>query len=330
MDAQLLYRVEAGLAIITLNRPEKLNALSRAMVAEIRRIATEVEQDPDIFALVITGIGRGFCSGHEIEAVLAATDRPTDATRPDVTAPVATGPDATAPDVAARVATAPDATVYNPLSPGVAAAAPATRDAVVSAASALEAAAAGEPADPRALPALFSFLLSISKPVFAAVNGVTAAGGFVLAMMCDMRFASEAASFTVGFSNRGLVAEHGLSWLLPRQIGISRALDLLWSSRRVSAPEALRIGLVDRVVPAGRELEEVISYVREMRARVSPRALAEIKSQVYADLSSSFTCAVLESERRTRRSLAHPDVREGARSFMERRPPKFEPWAAGK
>jgi enoyl-CoA hydratase/carnithine racemase len=268
VDAQLLYRVEDGLAIITLNRPEKLNALSRAMVADIRRIATEAEQDPGIFALCITGTGRGFCSGHEIEAVLAATNRPT------------------APTAAAHG--------HN---------------------------GAGE------LPALFSFLLRVTKPILAAVNGVTAAGGFVLAMMCDMRFASDAASFTVGFSNRGLVAEHGLSWLLPRQIGTSRALDLLWSSRRVSADEALRIGLVDRVAPAGRELQEVISYVREMRAKVSPRALADMKEQVYGDLSEDFTSAVLEAERRTQLSLAHPDVREGARSFMERRPPTFQPWA---
>jgi enoyl-CoA hydratase/carnithine racemase len=314
VDVQLLYRVEAGLAMITLNRPEKLNALSRAMVAEIRRIATAVEQDPDIFALVITGTGRGFCSGHEIEAVLAATDRPATAAATRAAPALGTA----ARSAPAFDGAAPAAAYRRPSAP--AASDTATRDAVVSAA----------PADPRELPALFSFLLSISKPVFAAINGVTAAGGFVLAMMCDMRFASEAASFTVGFSNRGLVAEHGLSWLLPRQIGTSRALDLLWSSRRVSAEEALRIGLVDRVVPAGRELEEVISYVSEMRAKVSPRALAEIKSQVYADLSASFISAVLESERRTQLSLAHPDVREGARSFMERRPPRFQPWAAGK
>jgi enoyl-CoA hydratase/carnithine racemase len=147
-------------------------------------------------------------------------------------------------------------------------------------------------------------------------------------MMCDLRFASQTASFTVGFSNRGLVAEHGLSWLLPRQLGTSRALDLLWSSRRICADEALRIGLVDRVVPAGQELEEVAAYVRELRAKVSPRALAEMKAQVYAHLSADFTHAVLDSERRTQLSLTHPDVREGARAFMERRSPHFQPWAA--
>src|SRR5262249_60740852 len=106
------------------------------------------------------------------------------------------------------------------------------------------------------LPALFSYILRISKPVIAAVNGVTAGGGFVLAMMCDLRFASEGASFTTVFSKRGLVAEHGTSWLLPRMVGLSRALDLLWSSRRIDAAEALRIGLVDRVVPPERLIDE--------------------------------------------------------------------------
>ena len=218
-----------------------------------------------MFALAITGAGRGFCSGHEIKAVLAAT-------------------------------TASPAPIH----------------------------VAGE------LPALFSFLLRLSKPVFAAVNGVAAAGGFVLAMMCDMRVASDAASFTVGFSNRGLVAEHGLSWLLPRQVGVSRALDLLWSSRRVQAEEAHRIGLVDRIAPAGQELATVVAYVHELRERVSPRALAEMKAQVYSYLSADFATAVADSDRRTQLSLAHPDVREGALSFMERRAPRFQPWTADK
>ena len=107
------------------------------------------------------------------------------------------------------------------------------------------------------LPALFSYLLDVPKPVIAAVNGVAAGGGFVLAMMCDLRIAGEqGASFTTVFGKRGLVAEHGTSWLLPRLVGTSRALDLLWSSRRVDATEALRIGLVDRVVADDRLLDE--------------------------------------------------------------------------
>jgi enoyl-CoA hydratase/carnithine racemase len=176
------------------------------------------------------------------------------------------------------------------------------------------------------LPGLFVHLLKVSKPVIAAVNGVAAVGGFVLAMMCDLRFAADSASLTMAMSNRGLIAEHGTSWLLPRQIGISRALDLMWSSRRVGAAEALSMGLIDRVFSAGAELDAAKAYLRDLRAGVSPRAVAEMKAQVYADLDSSFGFAVEDSMRRMMEALKHPDIREGARAFIERRPPRFAPW----
>jgi enoyl-CoA hydratase/carnithine racemase len=94
--------------------------------------------------------------------------------------------------------------------------------------------------DPDELPALFSHIMRVPKPVIAAVNGVAAGGGLVLAMMCDLRFAATSASFTTAFSRRGLVAEHGTSWLLPRIVGLNRALDLMWSARRITAEEAYR------------------------------------------------------------------------------------------
>src|SRR3954451_10173746 len=99
-------------------------------------------------------------------------------------------------------------------------------------------------------PPRFASLLAAPKPVVAAVNGVAAGGGMVLAMMCDLRFAADTASFTTAFSKRGLIAEHGTAWLLPRLLGTSRALDLLWSARRIDAAEAYRMGFVDRVTPA--------------------------------------------------------------------------------
>jgi enoyl-CoA hydratase/carnithine racemase len=177
------------------------------------------------------------------------------------------------------------------------------------------------PRHPDDLPALFSFILKISKPVIAAVNGVAAGGGFVLAMMCDLRFAAEDASFTTAFSKRGLIAEHGTSWLLPRLVGPSRALDLLWSSRRIDAAEAHRIGFVDRIV--ARDL-------RELAANVSPRSMAVMKSQVYAHLSLALEPAVRESDRIMNVALTHPDATEGVASFVERRPPRFQRWKGDK
>jgi enoyl-CoA hydratase/carnithine racemase len=181
-------------------------------------------------------------------------------------------------------------------------------------------------ADP---PGVFSYLPMISKPVIAAVNGVAAGAGFVLAMMSDLRFASEAASFTTIFSKRGLIAEHGTSWVLPRLVGPSRALDLLWSSRRIDAGEAHRIGLVDRVVPADELLSEVVRYVDELATQVSPGAIAVIKSQVYRHLSDAMAPSLADADRLTQAQLKHPDAREGAMALIERRAPNFQPWTGG-
>jgi enoyl-CoA hydratase/carnithine racemase len=175
-------------------------------------------------------------------------------------------------------------------------------------------------------PALFSFLLDISKPVIAAVNGVGAGGGFVLAMMCDLRFMAEDASLITIFSRRGLIAEHGTSWLLPRMVGLSRALDLLWSSRKIDAAEAYRIGLADRVVPSDQLMDAVEAYVADLAATVSPRALAVIKAQVHRHLAIGFDDAALESDALMAKALKHPDASEGAQSFIERRPARFAAW----
>jgi enoyl-CoA hydratase/carnithine racemase len=175
------------------------------------------------------------------------------------------------------------------------------------------------------LPALFSFLLDIPKPVIAAVNGATAGGGLVLAMMCDLRFASSDAFFTTSFSKRGLVAEHGTSWLLPRLVGSSRALDLLWTARRFDAEEAYRIGFVDRVVPADELVEYACRYIDDLAVNVSARSTAVMKSQVYRGLSLPADTGFQEADRLTHQALHHPDAKEGVASFVERRPPRFAP-----
>jgi enoyl-CoA hydratase/carnithine racemase len=174
-------------------------------------------------------------------------------------------------------------------------------------------------------PALFAFLLRVPKPVIAAVNGVAAGGGFVLAMMSDLRFVAADASFTTVFARRGLIAEHGMSWLLPRQLGTSQALDLLWSARRVDAEEALRLGLADRVAAPDDLLPAIARYVDEMAATVAPRAVATIKRQVYDHWARDFLAASGESAALMQAALAHPDAAEGAASFIERRAPRFRP-----
>jgi enoyl-CoA hydratase/carnithine racemase len=246
------------LAIITLERPAQLNAITHPMIAAIEREARKAEKDPEVSAICITGSGRGFCAGLDM-TVLAET---------------------TKGDGSVSTSDAP----------------------------------------------LFGFLLHISKPVIAAVNGVAAGGGFVLAMMCDMRFFAEDASMTTVFGKRGLIAEHGTSWILPRIVGLSRALDLLWSSRRFDAAEAYRIGFADRVVPPAELIDAVARYVDDMAATVAPTSIAIMKRQVLDDLGASFAESQVRTARYIRASLVHPDSREGARSFIERRPPDFLKW----
>jgi enoyl-CoA hydratase/carnithine racemase len=196
-------------------------------------------------------------------------------------------------------------------------------DAADLAQSTVSGAPSGEREGPDELPALFSYLLRVPKPIVAAVNGVAAGGGFVLAMMCDLRFASSDASFTTVFSKRGLIAEHGTAWLLPRIVGTSRALDLLWSSRRFDAAEAHRIGFVDRIVPREQLLDETKAYLRELAANVSPNSIAVIKSEVYRHWSLAMDAAFRDADGLMNAALKHPDAAEGVASFVERRPPRF-------
>ena len=131
------------------------------------------------------------------------------------------------------------------------------------------------------MPGLFTWLLSIPKPVIAAVNGVAAGGGFVLAVMSDLRIASTAGSLTTIFSKRGLIAEHGTTWILPRLVGAGAALDLLWSSRKIDAAEAHRIGLVQQVVEPDALLAAARQYIVDLAENVSPASLADTKRLVY-------------------------------------------------
>jgi enoyl-CoA hydratase/carnithine racemase len=186
---------------------------------------------------------------------------------------------------------------------------------------------AGGPApEPAANPALFSFLTRISKPVIAAINGPAAGGGFVLAMMCDLRFMAEEASLTTIFTKRGLIAEHGTSWLLPRMVGLSRALDMLWSSRRIGGAEAYRLGFADRLVPLEGLMAAVEAYAADLAANVSPRSLAVMKAQLHRHLALPFDEAAREADATMNEALKHPDATEGAQSFIQRRPPQFAPW----
>ena len=268
-DAQILFETMARVALIRLNRPQQLNALTYSMLADIRRLVAEADKDPEVTVIAFVGEGRGFCSGIDAEVLRATTE---------------------------------------------------------AGQSGRGASSASPSADP---PGIFSYLPLVTKPVISAVNGVAAGAGFVLAMMSDLRFGSEAASFTTIFSKRGLIAEHGTSWVLPRLLGPSRALDLLWSSRRVDAAEALQMGLLNRVTTMEGLLPAVVDYADQLASQISPSAIAVMKSQVWRHLSEPMLPALADADALTQAQLKHPDAREGAMSLIERRPPKFQPWAGG-
>jgi len=144
-----------------------------------------------------------------------------------------------------------------------------------------------------------------------------------IALCCDLRFASDRAVFTLAFSKRGLVAEWGSAWLLPRLVGPSHALDLLFSSRVVDAHEACRIGLVNRVVPHDELLPTVQKYATEMAAACSPTSLQIMKRQVYQQLTRELGPSEKEAIRLMIQSFDRPDFKEGVTSFLEKRPPRF-------
>jgi enoyl-CoA hydratase/carnithine racemase len=146
---------------------------------------------------------------------------------------------------------------------------------------------------------------------------------FAIATMCDLRFASESGIFTTSFSQRGLVAEHGLSWILPRLVGPSKALDLLWSARKIDAQEAEALGLVDRVCAADDLLQTTKAYIEDLARNCSPTSIMVMKRQVYLHLMRPLNEAMSDTNRLMAESLTRDDFREGVASFVEKRPPAF-------
>jgi len=252
------YEVTDPVALITLDRPEKLNAVTLPMLRDLRNAVQDAAADPAVVGIVVTGAGRGFCSGLDASALAETT-------------------------------------------------------------------AVGSSAQQKTdgVPGMFTWLLEIPKPIVAAVNGVAAGGGFVLAVMSDIRIASTAASFTSIFAKRGLIAEHGTTWIVPRLIGTGAALDLLWTSRRIDADEAYRLGLVQQVVEPGDLLSAARRYVTDLAENVSPASLADTKRLVYGHLGVGYPEALREADDVTYAALDRIDAKEGAAALLEKRTPNF-------
>ncbi|MCZ6619852.1 MAG: enoyl-CoA hydratase-related protein [Gammaproteobacteria bacterium] len=272
MYQDILYEVQDPVAIITMNRPEALNALTGRMMAEMRHAFAAAEKDTAVVGMVLTGAGRGFCAGADM-AGLNAT---------------ASGERGEAEDL-----------------------------------SDLEASPGNPDMGPN-FEITYSYMMALQKPLIAAINGPCAGLGFCYACLADMRIVERQAKFTTAFSQRGLIAEHGSSWVLPRLIGTGRALDLLWSARKFTGEEAKELGLAERLVEQGESLQTAIDYIKQLASAVSPTSIKVIKAQVYRHLNMELGEAMAESNTWMAESLKREDFKEGVSSFMEKRLPEFK------
>jgi enoyl-CoA hydratase/carnithine racemase len=257
MSEVVLYEVQDRVALLTLNRPERLNAWTGEMQRAYFDALESCAASEDVRVIVVTGAGRGFCAGADMQELQAIGNGEIDS--------------------------------------------------------------AAETHDRRPQ----TFPLSIPKPIIAAINGPCAGLGLVQALMCDIRFAAEGAKLTTAFARRGLIAEHGISWILPRLLGPAGALDLLLSGRVLLAEEGRELGLVNRVLAPELLLEETIVYARDLATNCSPASMATIKRQVYTALEQGLSQALAEADGLMLESFAAPDFAEGVTSFLERRDPRF-------
>jgi len=243
--------------LLTLNRPDRLNAWNDALEERYFALLDEAEASPDVRVVVVTGAGRGFCAGADLADL-------------------------------EQVATVDFSAVQLP-----------------------------ERKRPRERP------LSLRKPLIAAINGPCVGLGLVEALYCDLRFCTPKAKLGTAFVRRGLIAEYGIAWLLPRLTGQSRALDLLLSGRIILGEEALAMGLVDRVV--NDVVEAAVEYATELAQFSSPNSMAIIKDQVQRAMDSDLPAAIERADKLMVAGFSHPDAAEGVVSFLEGRPPAFNP-----
>jgi enoyl-CoA hydratase/carnithine racemase len=273
----VLYAVQDRIALITLNRPEQLNAYTPDLAVDLKKAFARAANDPEVRLIILTGAGRGFCAGMDMTVL--------------------------ADQASGKLPDGPDKRLI----------------ALESAFSSAEPSIDAHFTDAER----FNYFLRTRKPVIAAVNGPAAGFGFIMALYADFRIASEKAVFTTSFAQRGLIAEHGASWLLPRLIGYPYAADLLLTARRVSAQEAFDIGLVHRVFSHDGYMEQVRRFASEIAETVSPRSMATIKAQLIKGMFQTYDQALADADKAMAASLVGGDFAEGVAHFLEKRKPRF-------
>ena len=264
---QILSDLKDGVLTLTLNRPDRLNAWTDVMHNELKHAIVTASSDDAVRVIVVTGAGRGFCAGADMDVLQGiqggARDRLTE----------------------------------------------------------IEEA----PSDVRDLyPGRFGYMYACPKPIIAAINGDCAGIGLIFALFADLRYAAAEAKFTTAFSQRGLIAEHGIAWLLPRLIGEAKALDLLFTARKFTGAEAAELGLVNDALPTGELMGNVQHTAHHLANMVSPRSIAVMKQQVRKTYFQSFGDSLAEADAAMEESFTTFDFKEGVASFVERRAAQFK------
>jgi enoyl-CoA hydratase/carnithine racemase len=265
-DEAVIYEVTAsGVAVLTLNRPDRLNTWGGDIATAFYAGLDRAEEDPAVRVIVLTGRGRAFCAGAQLGVMGGSIER------------VAQSIEKT--DEGKLASLVGDRQPYH--------------------------------------------LTTLAKPVIAAINGSCVGIGLTQALMCDIRFAAAGAKFAASFARRGLIAEYGASWILPRLTGWGVALDLLLSGRTFLADEAADLGLVKEVVAPEQLMKRVMDYAEDIAQNCSPASMAIIKRQTYGDAMREVVEASSRAEALLHESLQRPDVIEGITSFLDKRTPSF-------
>jgi enoyl-CoA hydratase/carnithine racemase len=269
---EILYEVTDKVATLTINRPDKLNALTDLTQAEIRHALAQSERNENVIGTVLTGAGRGFCSGVDMNALGGMSE------------------------AGKRLGNTYEHLKANP----------------------------GNPDNDPNYKSSPSYFLGLRKPLIAAINGAAAGLGFSYATFCDMRFMDRNAKIVTSFAPRGLIAEHGTCWMLPKIVGPSNALDMNWSSRKIEGEEAYRMGYANRLCETGECVLQAQNYLREIAGTSAPMSIMMMKRQIYKHLSKELGEAMGESTMWMDESLARDDFKEGVASFVERRAANFQ------
>jgi 2-(1,2-epoxy-1,2-dihydrophenyl)acetyl-CoA isomerase len=256
----ILYAVENSILTITLNRPDKLNAMTPTLLRELKEAFEEAGKDQQVRVVVLTGAGRGFCAGADLAAASELMMSGGFSYEDNLNA------------------------TYNPL---------------------------------------ILTMQSLQKPIIAAVNGVAAGAGMSLSLACDMRIVAASASFLQAFVKIGLVPDSGSTWLLPRLIGVTKALELMLTGQKISAQEALALGLVNQVV-ADAELGEVVHKMAEMFAVAPTKTIGLIKQAVNFASTSTLEEAMKNEAMLQDVAGKSADHMEGVAAFLEKRPAAFK------